>query len=259
MKRRRAPESPATRTAPATAKYSPAAPAPSSPARRKVRRDRSDRRGRIRRATICHRTRGTSTSATAMCTHSPGCPAMMRTSPVAYPTPATNVITTSAASSSDTHRVARPRRSPVRTTRLFHGTRNRITSPAMPCAMAAHRPLADPIATIATPVPNTSTSATSKVWLVIRPAGARKIRRNPSWRRAGGMPADITPSIGQYSFLMLKYDPRMVPASFDRCRANLNREASSSGISIPSDSLNPTARLPASSMVYITLIDRPLS
>src|SRR5689334_11675868 len=35
-----------------------------------------------------------------------------------------------------------------------------IASPAMPCAMAVHRPLADPIATVATPVPNTSTSAT---------------------------------------------------------------------------------------------------
>ena len=35
----------------------------------------------------------------------------------------------------------------------------------------------------------------------------------------------------------------MTPASFDFCRANLKRGASSSGISIPSDSLNPTARL----------------
>ena len=51
----------------------------------------------------------------------------------------------------------------------------------------------------------------------------------------------------------------MVPASFDFCRANLNRAASSSGTSIPSESLNPTARFPASSRVYITLIDRPLS
>ena len=43
-----------------------------------------------------------------------------------------------------------------------------------------------------------------------------------------------------------------------RCRANLNFE-SSSGTSMPSESLNPTARLPPSSIVYITLIDRPLS
>ena len=57
----------------------------------------------------------------------------------------------------------RPRRRPPRTTRLFHGTRNRITSPAMPWAIAAHRPLGDPIATVATPVPKTSTSATSRV------------------------------------------------------------------------------------------------
>ena len=34
----------------------------------------------------------------------------------------------------------------------------------------------------------------------------------------------------------------MVPASFDFCLANLNREASSAGTSIPSESLNPTAR-----------------
>ena len=33
--------------------------------------------------------------------------------------------------------------------------------------------------------------------------------------------------------------------------------ASSSGTSMPSESLNPTARLPASAIVYITLIDRP--
>ena len=35
----------------------------------------------------------------------------------------------------------------------------------------------------------------------------------------------------------------MVPASFDFCLANLNREASSAGTSIPSESLNPTALL----------------
>ena len=40
--------------------------------------------------------------------------------------------------------------------------------------------------------------------------------------------------------------------------ANLN-EASSAGTSIPSESLNPTARFPESSTVYITLIDRPFS
>ena len=38
----------------------------------------------------------------------------------------------------------------------------------------------------------------------------------------------------------------MVPANFDFCRANLN-ELSSSGMSIPSESLKPTARLPGSS------------
>ena len=40
----------------------------------------------------------------------------------------------------------------------------------------------------------------------------------------------------------------MVPASFDFWVANLNRDASSSGTCIPSESLNPTARFdPASS------------
>ena len=53
----------------------------------------------------------------------------------------------------------------------------------------------------------------------------------------------------QYSFLMTKYEPRMVPASFDFWRANLKRDASSSGTSMPSDSLNPTARFSAESRV----------
>ena len=63
----------------------------------------------------------------------------------------------------------------------------------------------------------------------------------------------------QYSPLMTKNEPRMVPASFDFCLANLNREASSAGTSMPSDSLNPTARFLGSSMSYITLMESPLS
>jgi hypothetical protein len=63
----------------------------------------------------------------------------------------------------------------------------------------------------------------------------------------------------QYSFLITKYEPRIVPASLDLWRANLNRDASSSGISIPSESLKPTARFSGPPIVYITLIDRPLS
>ena len=35
------------------------------------------------------------------------------------------------------------------------------------------------------------------------------------------------------------------------------RAASSSGTSMPSESLNPTARLPPSAIVYMTLMDRP--
>ena len=67
------------------------------------------------------------------------------------------------------------------------------------------------------------------------------------------------PDETQYSPLITKYEPRMVPASFDFWVANLNREASSSGTSIPSESLNPTARFPPSSTPYITLIESPLS
>ena len=58
----------------------------------------------------------------------------------------------------------------------------------------------------------------------------------------------------QYSPLITKYEPRIVPASFDFCRANLN-EPSSAGISIPSESLNPTARFFGSSSPY-TDVDR---
>ena len=56
---------------------------------------------------------------------------------------------------------------------------------------------------------------------------------------------------------MTKKEPRIVPASFDFCLANLKRVASSSGTSIPSESLNPTARFHPSAIVYITLIDKP--
>ena len=83
---------------------------------------------------------------------------------------------------------------------------------------------------------------------------ARNIR--PGWRP----PPHTCPAndAAQYAFLNAKYDPRMVPASFDFCLANLNRATSSAGTSIPSESLNPTARFAGSSIVYITLTDRPL-
>src|SRR5215472_13587919 len=86
-------------------------------------------------------------------------------------------MTISAASTSDAHRVGLARRRPPRITRLFHGMSKRITSPAMPWATAAHRPLGDPIATVATPVPKTSSRATRRVRLVILPAGDRTIER----------------------------------------------------------------------------------
>ena len=61
----------------------------------------------------------------------------------------------------------------------------------------------------------------------------------------------------QYSPLITKKEPRITPASFDFWRANLKRDSSSSGTSMPSESLNPTARFSPSLMPYITLIDRP--
>ena len=65
--------------------------------------------------------------------------------------------------------------------------------------------------------------------------------------------------VAQYSPLITKYEPRMVPASFDFWRANLN-EPNSAGTSIPSESLNPTARFGfGPSRVYRTLIESPLS
>ena len=61
----------------------------------------------------------------------------------------------------------------------------------------------------------------------------------------------------QCSFLITKNEPRIVPASLDFCRANLKRSASSSGTSMPSDSLNPTARFAPSARPYSTLMDSP--
>ena len=104
------------------------------------------------------------------------------------------------------------------------------------------------------------------------------IAHESSYRRSGRAPAQVLtatdPSglVGpgrnargssalwdQYSPLITKYEPRMVPASFDFCRANLN-EPNSAGTSIPSESLNPTARFGSGpSSVYRTLIESPLS
>src|SRR3984885_715706 len=64
-------------------------------------------------------------------------------------------------------------------------------------------------------------------------------------------------SRAQYSPLITKKEPRTTPASFDFWRANLKRDASSSGTSMPSASLNPTARFSPSAMPYITLTARP--
>src|SRR6266699_2721237 len=126
-------------------------------------------------------------------------------------------MTISAANSSDAHRVGRPRRRPPRTTRLFHGTSSRITSPAMPWAMAAHRPLADPIATVATPVPKTSSRATRSVWLVILPAGGRTILRSrPGARGAPGI-IGLPPGTSVRAFV-IRYVPLRAVLTGPRCR-----------------------------------------
>ena len=97
------------------------------------------------------------------------------------------------------------------------------------------------------------------------PGAACRARDRPDLRPLHGVPR---PGCGlrrpqliaavQYSPLITKKEPRITPASLDFWRANLKpAAASSSGTSMPSESLNPTARLPASAMVYITLMARP--
>ena len=90
--------------------------------------------------------------------------------------------------SSDAHRVRRARRRPPRTTRLLQGMSRRIAMPATPWVTAAHRPLGDPVATVATPVPNTSRRATRRVWLVTLAEGGRRIARNPATLRTRAAP-----------------------------------------------------------------------
>lgn len=89
--------------------------------------------------------------------------------------------------------------------------------------------------------------------------GALALQHGPHVRAPRRAHEDPIAKRRQYSPLITKNDPRMVPASLDFCLANLKRGASSAGTSIPSESLNPTARFPLSSIVYITLIERPLS
>lgn len=72
----------------------------------------------------------------------------------------------------------------------------------------------------------------------------------------GGDPAGVQGL--SYSPLITKNDPRIVPASRDFWRANLNA-SSSLGTSIPWESLKPTARFLGSSIVYRTLTSRPSS
>ena len=152
------------------------------------------------------------------------------------------------------------------------------TPTASPKAAATASSLASPA--WRTPCDATSAARRRRHTRCAVPSGTRPRKTNVTWRSAGrvgrtsartgtsgsSVAANVTvaptnhtrPTALQCSFLMTKYEPRMVPASLDFCRANL-KEESSSGMSMPSESLNPTARLPPSSSPYITLIDRPLS
>ena len=81
------------------------------------------------------------------------------------------VISASAASSRDSHRLSRARRSPARATRDFHGMSSTTAIPQIPCPMATQDPFGEPIAIAATPVPNVSSRTTSSAWFTWRPGG----------------------------------------------------------------------------------------
>ena len=58
-----------------------------------------------------------------------------------------------------------------------------------------------------------------------------------------GEPVSRFGSPGQYSFLMTKYVPRMVPANVDFCRTNLNRDAGDRRQMRSTDSTGAAARV----------------
>src|SRR5215472_4578661 len=86
------------------------------------------------------------------------------------------VNSANAASSSDSHRLRRARRSPPRTTRDFHGISRTTAIPQIPWPMATQAPSGEPIATVATPVPKANSSTTSSAWFVWRPGDRSSIR-----------------------------------------------------------------------------------
>src|SRR5205807_9217749 len=98
-------------------------------------------------------------------------PATERTSPVAYPKPASSAVAASGARSRETQRLGRARRRPARTTRLFHGISSVTATATTPCASTIQRPRTDPVATAPTPVANASASATNRARFVARPEG----------------------------------------------------------------------------------------
>jgi len=89
--------------------------------------------------------------------------------------------------------------------------------------------------------------ASRRVQAVLEAAKSARTSGTP-WAGPPDRTADPVDGGGQYSPLITKNEPRMVPASFDFCFANLKRGASSGGTSIPSESLKPTARFFLSSI-----------
>src|SRR6266511_1231184 len=199
VKRRRAPGSPASVTAEVVATYVPAANPPSTPARSSVRREASLRRGRAGRASTCQTASGSSARAAATCSHMPRTPPTERTRPVAYPRPASSAVTASAASTSETQRLGRARRSPYRITRLFHGTSRTTAMAATPWAITTHRPPEEPAATAPIPVAKSSRSATSSARLVRRPEIIDRSPQSYNERYSNRYRAGRRPSQGDVS------------------------------------------------------------
>ena len=86
------------------------------------------------------------------------------------------VTSANTASSSDSHRLRRARRSPPRATRDFHGMSSTTAIPQIPWPTATQAPSGEPIAIVATPVPKANSSTTSSAWFVWRPGGRSSLR-----------------------------------------------------------------------------------
>ena len=190
MKRRRAPGRRPASVPRITAASRPAAAATSQPSRSAVRRERSARRGRTRRATACQSANGANANASATWNQSTGRPPTERRSPVLWATPATTTPTVSTPSVTEANRLSRCRRRPARTIRPFAGASTTTSAATAPCARTIHRPRALPVATAPTPVAKASVSATSRLRFVTRAGRGRREARSMSRSSLRGSPAD---------------------------------------------------------------------